>query len=462
MPQARTPRPSRAPTPQSTRSSTRPACSEREHSRSSRRGRACSRRQPLPRGRRVGVITNAGGLGILCADACESAGLDAARANRGDARSRSPAPSPAKSSLGNPVDLLGSATAATYEAVIPHVLADPNVDALIVIFVPPVVAGADEVAAAIRRAVELNERTKPVVAVVISAEGTPSRAVGAGSPVVALPYPESAARALAFACRTRRLARAPRERRRSSTSDSRLQRRERRRRRRLRNPRTPGSTTGPGPHAARGIRHPARPRADRARAPTRRRGRSPRARLPGRRQDRRARRPQDRDRRGRARPSRRRRGSRGSRTDRRCPSSSSRFSTTGRELLAGAVQDPVFGPLVAFGPGGANRRADRRGRGSGSHRSPISTREELVRDGKAGRLVAGFRGAAPADASALVDLLLRLARLVEDIPEVAELDLNPILARPRRLRRSGRPRSDRGLPGRAARQELVSSEIRTG
>ncbi len=51
-------------------------------------------------------------------------------------------------------------------------------------------------------------------------------------------------------------------------------------------------------------------------------------------------------------------------------------------------------------------------------------------DGKAGRLVAGFRGAAPADAGALIDLLLRLARLVEDIPEIAELDLNPILARP--------------------------------
>jgi hypothetical protein len=46
----------------------------------------------------------------------------------------------------------------------------------------------------------------------------------------------------------------------------------------------------------------------------------------------------------------------------------------------------------------------------------------------AGRLVAGFRGAAPADSAALVDLLLRLGRLADDLPEVAELDLNPILA----------------------------------
>ena len=51
-------------------------------------------------------------------------------------------------------------------------------------------------------------------------------------------------------------------------------------------------------------------------------------------------------------------------------------------------------------------------------------------DGKAGRLVAGFRGAAPADTDALVDLLLRLSRLVDELPEIAELDLNPILASP--------------------------------
>ena len=53
---------------------------------------------------------------------------------------------------------------------------------------------------------------------------------------------------------------------------------------------------------------------------------------------------------------------------------------------------------------------------------------ELVHAGKAGRLVDGFRGAPPADAAALVDLVLRLARLAEDVPEVAELDLNPVIA----------------------------------
>jgi acyl-CoA synthetase (NDP forming) len=101
----------------------------------------------------------------------------------------------------------------------------------------------------------------------------------------------------------------------------------------------------------------------------------------------------------------------------------------GAELLAGAVQDPVFGPLVAFGPGGVFAELI----GNAQFRlAPLTDFDarDLVRDGKAGRLVAGFRGKPPADEEALVDLLLRLARLAEDVPEVAELDLNPVLALP--------------------------------
>src|SRR6185369_528937 len=103
------------------------------------------------------------------------------------------------------------------------------------------------------------------------------------------------------------------------------------------------------------------------------------------------------------------------------------FVRGGAELLAGALQDPVFGPLVAFGPGGVLAELI----GEAQFRlAPLTDLDarELVRGGKAGRLVAGFRGAPPADEDALVDLLFRLARLAEDVPEVAELDLNPVLA----------------------------------
>jgi acyl-CoA synthetase (NDP forming) len=105
------------------------------------------------------------------------------------------------------------------------------------------------------------------------------------------------------------------------------------------------------------------------------------------------------------------------------------FVSGGAELLAGAVQDPVFGPLVAFGPGGVLTELI----GETEFRlAPLTDldAQELVTVGKAARLVAGFRGAPPADGSALIDLLLRLSLLVNEVPEVAELDLNPVLALP--------------------------------
>ena len=106
-----------------------------------------------------------------------------------------------------------------------------------------------------------------------------------------------------------------------------------------------------------------------------------------------------------------------------------RYLEGGTELLAGVVQDPVFGPLVAFGPGGVFAELI----GDATFRlAPLTDvdAEELVTGGKAGRLVAGFRGAPAADAAALEDLLHRLGRLAEEVPEVGELDLNPVLAGP--------------------------------
>jgi acyl-CoA synthetase (NDP forming) len=106
-----------------------------------------------------------------------------------------------------------------------------------------------------------------------------------------------------------------------------------------------------------------------------------------------------------------------------------RFVKGGAELLAGLVQDPMFGPLVAFGPGGvlAELIGD-----AGFRIAPLTDAEarDLVLSGKAGKLVGGFRGTPAADEDALVDLLLRLARLADDLPEVAELDLNPVVGLP--------------------------------
>jgi acetate---CoA ligase (ADP-forming) len=99
------------------------------------------------------------------------------------------------------------------------------------------------------------------------------------------------------------------------------------------------------------------------------------------------------------------------------------------ELLAGVVQDPVFGPLVAFGPGGVFAELI----GQAEFRiAPLTDVDanELVQGGKAGELMRGFRGKPAADKQALTDLLHRLSRLGEELREVAELDLNPVIASP--------------------------------
>jgi acyl-CoA synthetase (NDP forming) len=98
------------------------------------------------------------------------------------------------------------------------------------------------------------------------------------------------------------------------------------------------------------------------------------------------------------------------------------------ELLAGVVQDPVFGPLVGFGPGGVLAELI----GEAAFRiAPLADAdaEELVMGGKAGRLVHGFRGKPPLDADALTAVLHRLSRLAAELPAVVELDVNPLIAR---------------------------------
>ena len=70
------------------------------------------------------MLTNAGGLGILCADACEAAGLELP-ALADETRQALAAVLPSEASVANPVDLLGSATGATYAQALPLILRDP-------------------------------------------------------------------------------------------------------------------------------------------------------------------------------------------------------------------------------------------------------------------------------------------------------------------------------------------------
>jgi acetyl coenzyme A synthetase (ADP forming)-like protein len=370
--------------------------------------------QPLPRGNRVAVLTNAGGLGILCADACDAAGLSLPQLAPETVAALARV-MPAEASSSNPVDLLGSATAATYEAALPIMLADPGVDAVIVLFVPPVVATTADVAAAIGRASAGAD--KPVLPVVISADGSP-----AGS----YTYPESAARALGLAARRAAWLRRPAAeaplldridqgaaaaivaRALADVDDAWLEPADLR-----------ALLTAYGlPLVAERVAAD----AEAAVAAAREIGFPVVVKT--------------------AEPGAHKTETGGVHVDLRNEASVRRacetvngpvlvqqYVTGGVELLVGAIQDPVFGPLVAFGPGGVYAELIGSTRFALAPLGEIDV-DELISSGKAAKLVDGWRGAPPADREAVADLIHRLGRLAEDFPEVAELDLNPVIARP--------------------------------
>ena len=101
----------------------------------------------------------------------------------------------------------------------------------------------------------------------------------------------------------------------------------------------------------------------------------------------------------------------------------------GVEVMIGVVQEPVFGPLVVFG-------LDEEATGVlGNHAARLAPltdadADELIHAAHAAPLLSGHRGTPPADTAALADALLRVSRLADDLPEVAELDLSPVVAGP--------------------------------
>jgi acetyl coenzyme A synthetase (ADP forming)-like protein len=373
--------------------------------------------QPLPRGRRVAVLTNAGGLGILCADACEGAGLELATLSA-ETQTALQAALPAEAAVSNPVDMLGSATGVTYERALPVLLADPGVDALIVLFVPPVVTGVDEVAAAIARALEgLGDLNKPVLASLISAGGTPD--VLTSAPVTSFAYPESAARALGRAASRADWLRQPQG---TTPELDGIDRAEaelvvggnerwldpddtRRLLAAYGVPLVPERLAGSADEAVAAAEELGFPAVVKTAVAGAHKTETGGVALNLRDAD-------------AVREAVERIGA---------PVIVQPLVRGGVELLVGAVQDPVFGPLVALGPGGTMAELI----GDATFRlTPLTDADarELVRTGKTGRLVAGFRGSARADEEALADLVLRIALLAEQLPAVAELDLNPVIA----------------------------------
>jgi len=370
---------------------------------------------PLPAGNRVGVLTNAGGLGILCADACERAGLELPEISAAT-RAALEALLPAEATIANPVDMLGSATPDQYREIVPLLLADPALDALIVILAPAAVSDPDDVAGAIAAASE--GAAKPVLGVVMTGDGVPAAFRRPGVPVAPFTYPESAAAALGRAVERAEWLRRPVGV--------------------VHRPGHPAVDTAPVVDGGRWL-DPAETRAllesyglplvpERIAASPQAAARCARtlgypvavkSAEPG------------------AHKTERGGVALGLRSAHEVTAAVTAIGgpvlvqpmvSGGVELLAGIVQDPSFGPLVAFGPGGVLAELI----GDATFRIvPVTDVDvlEMLTAGKAGRLVAGYRGAPPADQAALADLLTRLSALAEDHPELAELDLNPVIAR---------------------------------
>ena len=148
-----------------------------------------------PRGRRTAVLTNSGGPGVLAADALGDHKVDMVEFQSGTIRKLAPL-FPAEASIRNPLDMIASANAQGYRSALDAILDDDQVDIAVAIFTPPLGVRTEEVAEAIG-SVALKHRDKPVVSVLMGRAGLPqgkSELLACGVP--AYVFPESAARAV--------------------------------------------------------------------------------------------------------------------------------------------------------------------------------------------------------------------------------------------------------------------------
>ncbi|MEE9367069.1 MAG: GNAT family N-acetyltransferase [Dehalococcoidales bacterium] len=392
--------------------------------------------QPLPEGKRLFIVTNGGGPGILAADASEQQGLTLSelssetagkldRLIKRDIR------------IGNPLDLTGSVTPEEFEGSLRVLAEDDNVDAVLAVFVPAAVIDSSLVEESIRRVSTLYQRRrKPLLACFMGQRGFRTRLGTTGSFVPCYPFPENAVSALAKAVEYRELMKKPRG------SVPRIKGIKREQARRI-------VETAMSRNKQRPFWLPAEDTmdllncygicivetsvarsADKAAAIAAKAGFPVVVKLNS--------------------------SSITHKTDvggvildlnskdevktafktikdklaaigRESEMEGvtvQKMVTGGVEIIAGVTQDPTFGPLIMFGLGGVQAELLR---DIVLRLHPLTELDasEMVSSIKMASLFEGFRGAPPSDIQAVQDLLLRLSAMVEDIPQIAELDFNP-------------------------------------
>jgi acetate---CoA ligase (ADP-forming) len=390
--------------------------------------------QAAPASRRIAIVTNAGGPGIIAADAAEPVGLELPELSPATVDRLRPL-FPEEASIHNPLDMIASANPDGYRKALSALLADPKVDSALAIYVPIPPNSPADVAEAIASAATANP-TKPVFAVVMGHDGLPEGRVelhAAGIP--AYLFPEPAARALAARVRYREWQERPQREPVALPVDQAAARKliEQTRKEgrsrltesaalellaaygiptaRARFVGTVGEAVAAATEAgfpvvlkvvAPGIVH--KTEADGVQVDLRTadevRGAWNRIHA------------------GAARVA---------------PREAvegvvvQSMLKGGRELIVGVTRDKSFGPLVMFGLGGVLVEV----LGDVTFRiAPFGRADarDMIRSIRGVKLLAGVRGAPPANLEAIEDVLLRVAQLAVDFPEIGELDVNPLLA----------------------------------
>jgi acyl-CoA synthetase (NDP forming) len=395
--------------------------------------------QPLPGGRRVAVVTNAGGPGILCADAYEAGGLLVPELSE-SVKARLRSFLPATASVSNPVDMIAATGAEQYRQAVETLLASTEVDALVVMYVDVAMAEAAQLERAIVDGVRAGRAagtsSKPVL-VCWMAETLPEPFAAGNEEIPIYAFPEAPGRVLSRVTAYREWLARPL----GVVPDfSDIQ-----------------------PHIAREIcRHALKKRgtgwlstdetrqvlaavclpvaaggvattAEEACALARRVGFPVAAKLASYRivhktefgavrlnlADETAVR--------QAFAEIRQRMADEKSLDAMEGVLVQPMLSGGVEVMVGVTQDPLFGPLIGFGLGGIHVEilADVCFRVT-----PLTDRDvkEMIEGIRGYRLLQGYRGHPPADVPAIEEVLLRISRMVEEIPEIGELDLNPVFA----------------------------------
>jgi acetyl coenzyme A synthetase (ADP forming)-like protein len=398
----------------------------------------CLDGQPLPAGRRFAIVTNAGGPAILAADACQPAGLTVATLSPATIEALTVC-LPATASIGNPIDMIAMAGGTEYERCVHLTLSDPGVDALLVIVTSVDPGRTDEIDRGIERGLAAARADgavhKPVLACLVGADA-PRTLVDGPRTIPAYVFPENAVRALGKAAGYAAW-RAEPEGVLFTFEDLQIDTIREICRRALAThgegwlgasetaqllcaaglPQVPGLVTHSLTEATAFASQIGYPVAAKIASPGLHKSDlglvqldlfTPEALASAYR-------------------------SLSEAAGRALPANAvegiliQKMVTGGVETIAGIAHDQVFGPLVAFGYGGVDVEV---WRDVQYGVVPLTDRdaEAMIRRIRAFPLLAGHRRHEPAALDALRDVILKLSLMAEEIDEIAELDLNPLVA----------------------------------